>query len=99
MTDRAVSGWPSAGVRLSSGISILRERCLPGRRALYSVARIIFSSFRNEQGHHRWEAQDDRETFVFTVEPCSFPQSRLGKRVYNWHRFWSQKKEITVSRL
>jgi hypothetical protein len=26
------------------------------------------------------EAQDDPETFVFTVEPCSFPQSRLGNR-------------------
>jgi hypothetical protein len=45
------------------------------------------------------EAQDDRETFVFTVEPCPVPQSRLGKRVYNWRRFLESEKEITVSRL
>jgi hypothetical protein len=24
------------------------------------------------------EAQDDRETFVFTVEPCSFPKADWG---------------------
>src|SRR5271169_850416 len=42
------------------------------------------------------EAQDDRETFVFTVEPCSFPQSRLGKRMYNWDRFWSQIRRLRV---
>ena len=81
MTDRAVSGWPSAAVRLSSGISILRERVYQDVAHFAMLLESYFLRFGMSKVIIAGEAQGDRETFVFTVEPCSFAQSRLGKLV------------------
>ena len=53
------------------------------------------SSFPNEQGHHRWGGQDDRETFVFTVEPSSSPKPTVETGV-QLASFWSQKRKLRL---